>query len=441
MINRIFFVISLIFISLSTNAQEAAKAENISKDVVRMFNASHSDSIVFLFDEAMTKAMPKENLKLIWPSFIASDGDFQKVDVQKTKTYQGYLMVETNLIFERKSYTMRLAFNAKSKIAGMFFIPIRTTTGREKHNINNQYYREENITIKTGTIKLPGTLTVPKGLTHFPIVVFVHGSGPNDRNETIGPNKIFQNLAHELAKKGIASIRYDKRTYIIKTTGDTTIPYSGFEQVVIEDAVSALKLAQRTVTQGDKVFLLGHSLGAYLAPEIANRVPNLGGVIMMAGNSLPLEDIVVYQYKYLYKRDGYTCAERKDIRALKKKAKNVKKIETFLSQKIVPELPLTNDTAFWRDVHRYKPLEAIMKLQMPVLILQGERDYQVTMENFELWKTTVGGKKNYEFKSYPKLNHIFHEGEGKSYPEEYNTLGNIPSYVMSDIGTWILNNN
>lgn len=441
MTKYIFFFISLFFIANITQAQDVEKAKASSFAVVRMFNTEHSDSIALMFDKNMTKAMSKENLKLIWPSFIASDGDFQKVDVQKTRTYQGYLLVETNLVFERKSYTMRLAFDVKNKIGGMFFVPIRTATVRENHNINNQYYREEDIHIKTGTIKLPGTLTVPKGLSHFPIVVFVHGSGPNDRNETIGPNKIFQNLAHELAKNGIASIRYDKRTYIIKTTGDTSIPYSGFDQVVIEDAVSALRLAQRTVTQGDKVFLLGHSLGAYLAPAIANRVPNLGGVIMMAGSSLPLEDIVVDQYKYLYKKDGYTCAERKDIRALKKKAKNVKRIETFLSQKIVPDLPLTNDTAFWRDVHRYKPLDAVMKLQMPVLFLQGERDYQVTMENFELWKTTVGGRKNYEFKSYPKLNHIFHEGEGKSYPEEYNTLGAIPSYVLSDIKSWILNNN
>lgn len=441
MTKHIFIFISLLFSVLLSQAQDVEKAKATSLDVVRMFSNQHSDSIALFFDNNMSKAMSKENLKLIWPAFIASDGDFQKVDNQKTKTYQGYLLVESNIIFERKSYTMRLAFDKENKIAGMFFVPIRTAKVRENRNIDNQYYREEDITVKTGTLKLPGTLTVPKGLTHFPIVVFVHGSGPNDRDETIGPNKIFRDLAHGLAKKGIASLRYDKRTYIIKTTGDTSIPYSGLEEVVIEDALSAIKLAQRTVSQGDKVFLLGHSLGAYLAPEIVNRTSNLGGVIMMAGNALPLEEVVLDQFKYLYKKDGYTCAERKDIRALKKKIKNVKNIETYLSQKIVPDLPLTNDTAFWRDVHRYHQLEAVIKVQIPVLLLQGERDYQVSMENFELWKTTVGGKKNFEFKSYPKLNHLFLEGEGLSYPQEYNTIGNIPKYVMSDITTWILNNN
>ncbi len=441
MLNRIILFIGLILTTLSVNSQDVEQAKAISKNVVRMFHTNQSDSIVLFFDKNMTKAMPKENLKLIWPSFKASDGDFQKIDIQKNRTYQGYLLVETNLIFNTKSYTMRLAFDKETKIAGMFFVPIRTTTLRDKQTVDNQFYREEDIFVKTGTLKLPGILTVPKGLTHFPIVIFVHGSGPNDRDETIGPNKIFQNLAYELAKKGIGSIRYDKRTYIIKTTGDTTIPYSGFDEVVIQDAVSAIKLAQKTVTQGDKVFLLGHSLGAYLAPEIASQVSDLGGVIMMAGNALPLEDVVLDQFKYLYKRDGYTCAERKDIRALKKKVKNVKKIDKYLSEKIVPDLPLINDTAFWRDVHRYNQLDAVMKLQMPVLLLQGERDYQVNMENFELWKTTVGGKKNYEFKSYPKLNHLFHEGEGLSYPEEYNTAGVIPQYVMSDLISWILNNN
>jgi pimeloyl-ACP methyl ester carboxylesterase len=272
-------------------------------------------------------------------------------------------------------------------------------------------------------------------------VVFVHGSGPNDRDETIGPNKIFADIAHELAKKGIASLRYDKRTYVIKTTGDTSIPHSGFYDVVIEDAVSALRLALRTVPEGDRVFLLGHSLGAWLAPEIAGRVPQVAGVIMMAAPAKPLEDIVLEQFKYLYKRNGYTCAERKEIHKLKKKVRNVKKIDRYLAEKTVPELPLVNDTAFWRDAFHYNALKAAGKITMPILILQGGRDYQVTPDNFELWKQTYGNKKNFEFIFYDNLNHIFHEGEGKSYPEEYNNAGVIPAKVMSDIATWILNNN
>ena len=439
--NRLILFLMLAFAGVVAKAQDTTRCKSLSYDVIRMFQTSQTDSIYDLFDKKMKSALSKDKLKMIWPAFI-SDDDFVKIDNRRIRSYQGYLLTETNLVFTKKTYTMRLAFDKETHIAGMFFVPVRTANLRDKkQNVQSPYYREEAVTVKSGLIQLPGTLCVPKGSKHFPIVVFVHGSGPNDRDETIGPNKIFADIAHELAKKGIASLRYDKRTYVIKTTGDTNIPHSGFYDVVIEDAVSALRLALRTVPEGDRVFLLGHSLGAWLAPEIAGRVPQVAGVIMMAAPAKPLEDIVLEQFKYLYKRNGYTCTERKEIHKLKKKVRNVKKIDRYLAEKTVPELPLVNDTAFWRDAFHYNALKAAGKITTPILILQGGRDYQVTPDNFELWKQTYGNKKNFEFIFYDNLNHIFHEGEGKSYPEEYNNAGVIPAKVMSDITTWILNNN
>ncbi len=431
--------LSLIFIAKAFS-QDVRQCKKISLDVVRMFQNAQSDSIYALFDSKMKKALQPEQISKIWQS-LSYNGDFVKVDNQRTKNFQGYLLVETNLVFTDKTYTMRLAFDKNTAVAGMFFVPLRTAKPAEKQPVDNAYYRDEAVTVKTGLIKLPALLCVPKGKKHFPIVVFVHGSGPNDKDETIGPNKIFADLAHELAKKGIASLRYDKRTYVIRSAGDTTIPHSGLEEVVLQDARSAIRLALRTVPEGDKVFLLGHSLGAGLAPEIAASFPQLGGIIMMAAAAKPLEDIVYQQFKYLYKRDGLTCAERKELRKLRKKVKNVKKIDEFLKVKQVPELPIVNDTAFWRDIHGYDALAAAKKLQMPLLLLQGGRDYQVTPDNFDIWKEALGDKKNAEFKLYPGLNHIFHKGEGKSYPEEYENIGVIPQNVVSDIAQWILNNN
>lgn len=430
----------LIIFSIKISAQDSKVCKQISTDVIRMFQSNECDSIYAHFDENMQKAMNSDQLEQIWPAFESNDGKFIRWENQREKTFQGYKLIETNLIFKDKAYTLRLAFDKETKISGLFFVPIRTNIENNVQPETSNIWREENINIKNGFVVLPGTLCTPKNSNSYPIVVFVHGSGPNDRDETIGPNKIFSDLAHALAKKGIGSIRYDKRTYLVQSHGDS-LPISGLNEVVIDDALAAIDLALRTVPQDNKVFLLGHSLGASLAPRIANKFPNLGGVIMLAATSMPLEDEVLRQTKYLLKRDGFKCNERKEYKNMKVKVKNVKEIETYLAEKTVPELPLTNDTAFWRDVHRMTPIADALKLQMPVFILQGERDYQVTMDSYEKWKTEIDGRKNFEFKSYPLLNHLFHEGNGKSYPDEYSIKGNIPAYVLSDISLWILSKN
>jgi fermentation-respiration switch protein FrsA (DUF1100 family) len=76
---------------------------------------------------------------------------------------------------------------------------------------------------------------------------------------------------------------------------------------------------------------------------------------------------------------------------------------------------------------------------MPILILQGERDYQVTMGDFEGWKRAMGDLSNVTLKSYPALNHLFMEGEGKSTPDEYLEPGNVAAEVIDDIAAWVKN--
>jgi fermentation-respiration switch protein FrsA (DUF1100 family) len=76
-------------------------------------------------------------------------------------------------------------------------------------------------------------------------------------------------------------------------------------------------------------------------------------------------------------------------------------------------------------------------LKTPLLILQGERDYQVTMDNFAAWKKGLAGRPNVTLKTYPKLNHLFIEGEGKSTPADYEKPGHVSEAVIADIAGWI----
>ena len=101
------------------------------------------------------------------------------------------------------------------------------------------------------------------------------------------------------------------------------------------------------------------------------------------------------------------------------------------------ELPFAVSASCWLDLRGYHPEEVARGLHQPMLILQGERDYQVTMDDFSTWKTALAGRTNVEFKSYPRLNHLFMEGEGVSSDEEHIKPGHISELVVDDIANWI----
>lgn len=94
--------------------------------------------------------------------------------------------------------------------------------------------------------------------------------------------------------------------------------------------------------------------------------------------------------------------------------------------------------SYLADLKGYRPDVDIKSLNTPMLILQGERDYQVTMKEFLLWKSALQARRNVRFQTYPKLNHLFIAGEGKSRPEEYQMPGHVEEQVVADIASWIL---
>ena len=258
-------------------------------------------------------------------------------------------------------------------------------------------------TVVTGDIHLPAAIMMPADARDVPIVVMVHGSGALDRDETIYTNKPFRDIASGLARKGIATLRYDKRTYVYRQ------PVASMDDETILDALSAIRLARRHST---RVYLLGHSLGAMLAPVIAERSEeSLAGIIMMAAPARDMEIVVRQQFDYLLPSGASPDFKEQQIENLRQ-----------------------------RSPHYLQPqgqTAAARRLTLPMLILQGERDYQVTMEDYSLWQQVLKGKANVVYHSYPRLNHPFMEGDGKSTPMEYQMEGHVATYVIDDISSFI----
>jgi dienelactone hydrolase len=295
--------------------------------------------------------------------------------------------------FQNSKLNVVIAVNAAGQVSGLRFMPA-----------DPEPARPGDLFVVTGDLKLPATLTLPSGDGPFPAVVFLHGSGPHDRDETIGPNTPFKDLAEGLAARGVASLRFVKRTKQYPGR-----PVSTVKDEVIDDALSALALLrQQPKIDPKRVYLLGHSLGAYLIPRIAPSDPVAAGFIMLAGNARPIDEVAADQVKYL-------GAPPETLAQLKQAA----------------------PASYWDDLEAYDPVAAALKITVPLLILQGERDYQVTLKDFEMWRAALKGRKNVTLKSYPKLNHLFLEGEGKSLPAEYGQPGHIPAYVLDDLAAFL----
>lgn len=308
---------------------------------------------------------------------------------------------------------------------------------------NEQLMTEVDVKVGADGFQLPATLTLPKVASaqeKVPCIVFVHGSGPNDRDETLGPNKPFRDLAWMLAEQGIASIRYDKRTFVY---GARCIPEGreiDYDVEVVDDALSAIDFAT-TIPQVDatQIYLIGHSLGGTLAPRIAQRSGKLAGIILLAGAVRPLEDLLLEQVVYINSLSPSKEMEAQ-IAALKLQVDNLKKLNMFDFNEAIP-LPMGLPRSYWAFALNYKPLEVVVNLDMPILVMQGLRDYQVTTTDFSLWQTALMFNGKAQFASYPSLNHIFMEGEGKATPQEYNLPGRVPVYVATDIVEFIQKQN
>ncbi len=129
----------------------------------------------------------------------------------------------------------------------------------------------------------------------------VHGSGASDRDETVGANKPFRDLAYGLAERGIAVIRYDKRTKVYGADSAPAGKEITFDEESVDDALSAIKLARSIPTiNPERIYILGHSLGGTLAPRIVQRSDKVpAGIILLAGAARPLEDLFISQVKFL----------------------------------------------------------------------------------------------------------------------------------------------
>jgi dienelactone hydrolase len=391
------------------------------------------------FDKVMQKALPADKRKNLWETLLKQVGAFKKRTGTYVEKSGKYDVVIVACQFEKTALEVRVVFNADKQVTGLFFRqPKGNYEFKPPSYARPELYREEEVVVGSGEWKLPGMLTLPKGAGPFPAAVLVHGSGPHDRDETIGPNKPFRDLAWGLASQGIAVLRYVKRTQehaarMVSLKDSLTI-----KEETIDDALAAVaELRKHKEIDAKRIFVIGHSLGALVAPQIGARDSGIAGLILLAGNARPLEDLVLEQITYIRSLKGeLTDEDREALDKLKKQVARVKDPK-LTSDTPAAELPLGLSATYWLALRAYNQTQTASRLTTPMLIVQGERDYQVTLDDFKEWKKALASHRNVTFRSYSKLNHLFMEGEGKAKPDEYLKAGHVARELVDDLAAWI----
>jgi hypothetical protein len=432
----------MLLATAAVSAPWAARAESgdvtaSARDFVGLLAKADFAGAVARFDPTMKQALPEATLRQVWAGVQAQAGPFKKQLDTRAEKLAGYDVVLVTCQFEQATLDTKVVFNTGRQVAGLFFVPTRPPTNPPPPDARSDAFREKEFTIGKGQWVLPGTLAVPAGTGPWPAVVLVHGSGPEDRDETVGANKPFRDLAWGLASRGIAVLRYEKRTKQYGAKLAAAIQEITLKEETIDDALDAA--ARLRATEGvdpQRVFILGHSLGGMAIPRIGKADPKIAGLIVLAGSTRPLEDIIVDQLDYLASLDTSRSAESgpklAQIRA------DVAKVKKLTAADVSSTNLLVGASArYWLDLRDYDAAATAKTLKQPLLILQGQRDYQVTQADFDGWKKALGASPNATFKLYPNLNHLFIAGEGKSTPSEYERTGHVAETVVADIAAWI----
>ena len=420
--------------------QPAADEASRARELVDWLIAGKFAEAAAPFDDAVRAALPPARLEEVWRGLVAKVGAVETIVGSRTETVAGTKVVAITCKFQKASLDVVVAFGPQGKVSGLRVVPTPPAAATKPDAVapppyaDRATFDETDVEIGPAEWRLPGTLTTPKGAGRFPAVVLVHGSGPGDRDETVGANKPFRDLAWGLASRGIAVLRYDKRSLVhaAKLAGvrDLTV-----KDEVVDDAVAALAVLRAAPKIDPKrIFVVGHSLGAALVPRIAAADPAIAGAVLLAAPARRLEDAWLAQVEYLARADGAVSPdEAKEIEALRAELAKIKAPGFSAASPPVQGVP----ASYWIDLGRYDALAAARQLRRPLLLLQGRRDYQVPVHDLGLWEKALTGRKDVVLRAFPALNHLFIAGTGPSTAAEYQRPGHVAVEVVDAIAGWI----
>lgn len=413
-------------LSLST------EASNVAVYFVTRQADNANDAIVPAFDQvgvgygALATETDAPLPNGVWRQHIYSNGGDLTLGLAQVKEGRALVMIVVGDQAEIQAINPQILGMLTSVQVGEESLPPYVDTAS---------FTEREVNFGADPYILSGTLTVPLGETRFPAVVIVHGSGPGDRNGTLGVLAAYRDIAQGLASQGIVVLRYDKRTL----TYGADIPIDETFTVDSEstdDAVMGVDfLRNQPEVDPDKIFVLGHSQGASLTPRIVKNGDNVAGGIMLAAATRPFSELVREQIAYISEVNPDTMVSPAIV-GLQTVVENFDAVTAGAAYADV----FGAQGNYFESLNAMNPLIEAQEIDEPLLILQGERDYQVTMVDFGLWQAGYADIERVTLISYPSLNHQFMSQGDLSrlgIPQDYEIPDFVSAEVIQDISDWI----
>jgi dienelactone hydrolase len=396
-----------------------------------------------LFAPQLQAMVPPEALRAGWEAELERQGPITSIGVPLSDpAHAGVIVVKVPVRAERGGFTLVASVTRDGQLAGLQIAPPSAAgpiaPWEPPGYADPDTFAEREVTLGSGKLAVTGTLAVPHGPGPHAGAVLLAGSGPLDRDETIGRNKPFKDIAWGLSSRGVATVRFDKVTYAHANELAHAREFTLVDEY-LPHAITAVELLQQhPAVAADRVFLLGHSLGGTVAPRVAAAEPSVAGLVILAGGAQPLQWVIVRQTRYLASlRPETEAASQPAIDALTEQAKAVDSPDLSASTP-ADRLPLGAPASYWLDLRDYNPVEVAAALGKPMLILQGGRDYQATVaDDLACWEAGLGDRSNVTIRVYPDHNHLFAPGSGPSNPAEYEPAQHVDAEVVADIATWL----
>jgi dienelactone hydrolase len=432
---------AFVLLSVASYAQDSLSFIRRSSEVLDLLNRQNYQAVVDRLDSATAARLDSARLGGAWRNLLKRGGPFNGVLDTVCDHQPNYDVVILQALFGTKKMDIKTVYGAGGALKGVFFT---ATDTREKYH-DPAYYRPDLFEevpgeLRNGENKMKSVLTVPKNRGRVPAVVLVHGTGPNDKDETVGATKIFRDLAVGLSANGIAVFRYDKRTRAMAASLMRNKNILTPEEETVADAVAAVEMLKKDPRiDTTRIWLAGHSMGAYLLPQVVKRAGFVKGMVLLSPHGRPLQDMLLEQDKYLLaSAEGKSEAERTAIiDSITTEVARVGKLTAANAGDSARILGL--HPAYWLYLQKYDAVATAKSSGKSILILHGGRDFQVSDKDFQKWVDAFNGNASVATKRYADLNHFYIKGSGKSLPDEYFKAGNVEEAVVLDIAGWINN--
>jgi uncharacterized protein len=408
--------------------------DDVGEHVWRSLKANDVEPVYARFDPTMVWSLPPDKLKSYWTTVAGPLGALRTWRITDQSFHEGRTRLVYELVFAGGRAEGVLAVNQGDlTIAGLFVTPTNppppepSPLDEPPPGITPAVpgVLAESVRFGKAPWQLDGIITRPRRRGTFPAAILVAGSGPLDKDATVGENRPFRDLAEGLSRQGMVVLRYDKRTFA--HPDDLDMRNVTVEQEVIVDALLALEvLRSRSDVRKETLFVVGHGLGAQLAPEIAERDGRTAGLILLAPPARPATVAALEQLRFLDK------VPPEELAVLEKKATAIGDgsagpDDTFLGA----------PASYFIDLQKRDGLAVARALGKPILLLRGARDYQVIDEEFQRWRRALAGRAGVSARVFPGLNHLFIAGKGRPNPEEYLVPGKVSPAVLTRISGFV----